>query len=284
MILTWMEKILVAVAIVLFIGLSYLYLENASLKKHYIEKRDSLYVSTQNVAALKDQNKMKADSIQNYAVAVNNLQNDQTLLQKKYILLKNEYATAKKEWEQHGGGQLVVTPVKSDTIKIPFNGSKGKIQYDGFTRYFNSTGKYEWFMHLIQLPSVYKSELSIDESGKDKTIKNLMSVDGELIANATTVMDDKLFLMLRNNAPVNTPEPNFWDKAFIGATIEFDSDSIQNLKTLSTYSMGLSAMIGYNTGPYQFYLAKSVLTPSFGAGLQYTITFRTLGNSIFGIK
>lgn len=283
MTLNLLEKILIVVAIVLLLGLSYLYLENASLKKHYIEKRDSLYVSTQNENALKAQLKMKADSLQNYVIFIINLQTENSKLKKEYILLKQKYETEKQQWLNGGGGHVDTNIVSSkDSLTFPIVGNYKKLSYEGGTTYFPKLGKYTWRLAFIQLPTTYLSELYYDEI--DKLIKQRLFVDGELISNAKTTMDEKLFLLIKNNEPKVEMQPNFWDRFIIGANLSIGNEHFKTYNSLSEYKAYMSVWAGYYFDNYRVYLYKDVGISEYGLSIDSYLSLREIGHKVFGIK
>lgn len=280
-----LEYAVISVFAILISILAYLYFENSHLKSELAITKDSLYISNQNEAAFQSQLTQQADSIQNYAIFVANLQTENSMLQKRYVLLETKYNSEKLEWTQHGNNVILPdSDANKDSVYMPFAGTKNKIEYNGFVTYFPNMHSYDWSMSVVQLPIEYKIELYFDELDNNNTIRTELKADNTLIGNAITTMDSKLFLLLKNNGVTHEYMPDFWDKLLIGGEINVYNESIADIKNINKYKINTLIWLGYQENTYSLKIYKTLFDNTYGIKLDTWISSKQLINYVFGIK
>lgn len=263
---------LVVALIAIGIGL-YIHIEN--LTEELKKATNIVQVQEQNIEALKDQNKMKADSIQNYALMVGNLQTDKSRLEHKYLVLNNKYTLLLDSVSIVD--DTTDSIVEDSIITVRFEGEKKKINYNGKTEYnlLSNVGTYS--LDIIIPDITIRSEIYLDSL---KFIRQRVFADGVLIDNAETEIDSQVMLLIRNSELITQPEENFWDR--IGVFGETGTGSPQKSVKFDTYYLGLGVYVDIGER-FNISLTKYVIPTDeyIYLSLGYSITARDIIRQIF---
>lgn len=263
---------LVVALVAIGIGL-YIHIEN--LTNELKKATNTVQVQEQNIEALKDQNKMKADSIQNYALMVGNLQTEQSVLEHKYLILNNKYTLLL--------GSVSVIDDTTDSIiedsivTVSFEGKKEKINYKGKTEYnlFSNVGTYSLDIYVPDI--TIKSEIYLDSL---RFIRQRIFADGVLIDNAQTEIDSQVMLLIKNSELITQPEENFWDR--VGIFGETGTGSSHKSIKFDTYYFGLGVYVDIGER-FNISLTKYMIPTDdyIYLSLGYSITAREIVREIF---
>ena len=269
-----LKYIAIASAVIIFI-ISGLIWYTSYLNGIIKDKENTIKVDVQNIAALNDQMKMKADSIQNFAVFVTNLQKDNANSKNEYKILQSKY------YILIDSIKVLNQPAKVDTngnkIKVLFDGKKGKVSYDGYTIYYKETGKGTYSITIAVDSSTINSQIYLDT--KNNLIKNRIYVDGALIANAKTEIDSSIYLLIQNHDLKCPDAPGFFDRL----QLLFDAQQSfrkTNLTYKSTnFSMGVGAQYQFND--VTIFSEYDYINSEITAGVQYTPSIKQVWKLIF---
>lgn len=268
-------KILLGLVVALVsigIGL-YIHIEN--LTEELKNATNTVQVQEQNIEALKDQNKMKADSIQNYALMVGNLQTDKSRLEHKYLVLNNKYTLL---FESVSVVDDTTDSIMEDSIiTVSFEGEKKKINYKGKTEYNLMSNLGTYSLDIIIPDITIRSEIYLDSL---KFIRQRIFADGVLIDNAETQIDSQVMVLIKNSELISHPEENFWDR--IGVFGETGTGSPQKHLKLDTYYLGLGVYVDIGER-FNISLTKYVIPADeyVYLSLGYSITAREIIREIF---
>lgn len=194
--------------IVILIGVlvgGYLYID--SLQSKIQEQENTITINKQNEEAYKNQIEMKEDSLQDYAIFVKDLQKDIKDEKKKYILLNQQYQLLVNSVDVKDSTANVV--YEDSIITVKFEGKKGKVNYNGDTKYYVETKEGTYSIEIKVDPSNIVSNVYIDSAG---IVRNEIYVDGALIDNAQTDIDSSIFLAVKNGQIEKSYEYGFFDR------------------------------------------------------------------------
>lgn len=208
-------KIFLGTIVVLLGIILYGYFQINNLTATIQEQENTIAISNQNEEAYKNQIKMQADSLQDYAIFVKDLQKDIKNEKKKYIILNQKYQLLVNSVNVKDSNASVI--YEDSLIIVKFEGKDGKVSYEGETKYFVETKEGTYSIEIKVDPSNIKSTVYVDSSG---IVKNEIYVDGALIDNAQTDIDSSVFLAVKNGQIEKNYEYGFFDRLglFVDAT------------------------------------------------------------------
>jgi len=228
------SKILVVALLLVSAIAIFFYIQKSNLEDELVESKSTIMIHEQNIAFLKDQMKMKADSVQIYAIRVKNLQTNLSKVKNQYTLMITKYNLVFDSLKVISDSAKVDTSNKN-IIKVDFEGRKKKISYNGSTYYDKTTKKGSYDITIAMDTIKNYIETYLDSSG---IIKNRLYADGELISSADANIDSALFLLIKNNG-IPEDELGFFDN--LRLTLENSNKKYySNNKNLNiNFSIGL---------------------------------------------
>lgn len=269
-----LKYILIVAAILLFVvggciwRISYL---NKVVQDH----ENTIAVQLQNTNALEDYMKMQADSLQDYAIFVKNLTTENDNLEKKYVLIRNEYFILLDSVKVLNGQADVDT--SGNKIVVSFEGRKGKVTYKGHTTYFKLTAEGTYTIEIGVDPLQVNSEVYLDK--ESNLIRNKIYIDGALIDSAKTEIDSTLYLLIRNNELDRPEELGFFDRLHLLTEID-----MQATRENQIYTPGkLSLQIGteYQFDKFRIFGKFDLLHQDINVGVQYHPSVIDIWRAIF---
>lgn len=239
-------KIFIA-TIVILLGIivgGYVYVSN--LKATIQEQENTIVINKQNEEAYKNQIQMKEDSLQDYAIFVKDLQKDIKDEKKKYVVLEQKYKLLINSVNVIDSNANVIV-LEDSIIKVEFKGVKGKVEYEGNTKYYVKTQEGTYSIEITIKPSNIVSTVYIDSSG---IVRNEVYVDGALIDNAETDIDSAIFLAIKNGGLEKPSEYGFFDRLglFADATYGGHLSKFNAEDSFIYFGGGLYYMINDNMG------------------------------------
>lgn len=269
-----LKYVLIVTAILLFVvgGLIWYV---SYLNQEIQNRENTIAVQRQNAVALQDYITMQADSMQDYAIFVKDLQTENVKLEKKYVLLKTKYNILLDSIAILNGEADVDT--SDNMIKISFDSTYKKITFEGYTLYYKATGKGTYSLKIAIAPSTIESEIYLDE--ETKLIRNKIFVDGALIGNAITQIDSMLYILLKQNELQCPDEPTFFDRLHllteIGTQIEQENGIYMPKKVY------LPIGIEYQFDKFRIFGKFDVINQDINAGIQYHPSVKDIWKAIF---
>ena len=267
--------------LIITIIIGYIYITD--LKQDIEVKNNEIIKGRQNVAALKDQINMKADSIQLFATMVDNLQTDISRKNNEYNVLYSKYNAALDTIKVLKA--KTNPPIETDsTIIVPFSGMQGIANYDGYTVYYKKTKTGEYSIVIAFDPIKLQSEIYFDS--KDSLLKNKIQslTPGVKIDSANTIVDPQIYTMIFKasqdcpEVPVIT-EPNFLDNFGFSLSL---SQKIKYTSDHSTFEpLDLDLGIFYKINKFTLFTNKSILKNEFKFGINYGMSLRNIFEVIF---
>ena len=272
----------------------FLYVENQKLKKELYDTENELFVKEQNISALKEREKMKADSIQQYSVEVSNLKslNDKILKDSEYWYtehqkLLNKYSDLKDSYvilitnftllkDSIFAKNSTIPAIVGDLIIVPFSGKESNIYYNGKTTFNvqDSTGNYE--ISIIRDPIDIQNNIRILELPNEKKLVSEIYANGILINNAKTIIDSSVYILLRRGLP-EINELGFWDKLKVGGGISFYNPDITQVSYVDQYKLNMYLKIEYNfNNTISVYVDKTLFDKTFSIGGQYLVPVKRI--------
>jgi len=209
--------------------------------EEYKAAKDSLYISQQNENALEDQLTQVVDSVQNLSLFVDQLTNNLIEEKRRYNILLSNYSILLDSISVIDSG---IVTIQDSVIRIDFSGIKGKVTYDGWTKYFVETREGTYSVNIKVDPIKVQTEVYADSNN---IIKQRIWADGQLITDAITKIDSSVFLLLKNNE-INVYDPGFLDKLHLSMFLSAQQDLVD-------FGIG----IGYPIGDFDlnwYYLPK----------------------------
>lgn len=267
------NKILLGIISILLLICGFLYVKIDTLELVNKQKTDSLFIYDQNNKALQDELIMKANLIQDYAIFVQNLQNELDNYKNKYIILKSRYTLLLDSIQVLNDSALV--SIIDSIIKVEFSGKENKVSYDGNTKYSIKTNNATYSINIDVEPTEITSEIYADSSNN---IKQYLYADGVLIDNAKTYIDSSVFLLLKNNEISNILEKNIWDKVGIFGFLN-NFGNISNFDK-SSLLYGVGAYYD-NLDNFDISFYKPINNKDYFINIRYKNSIRVLVNKIF---
>lgn len=181
----------------------------------------------QNIGWYKDSLEMKAKIIQNYSIAVSDLNTQLKNSKTEYRILQSKYKIIFDSLHVLNGSAWVEF-IDSSHLTISFKGDKKKIHYDGSVSYNIDNKKATHSITVIVDPVEIQSLIFADSLGK---IRNIVFADSVLIDSAYTVIDESVYKLIAGKVkPGETiPEPynGIWSKIKFGGSLLVGKDLTQ---------------------------------------------------------
>lgn len=227
------------------------------------DQENTIAVQIQNKEALQDQLEMKADSLQDYAIFVEDLNTENDILEDKYTLIKSKYNILFDSIKVLN--EYAEVDTSGNTIVIRFNGKVGTITYKGNTTYFKATGEGKHSIEIAMDPMSVEVEIYLDK--ESNLIRTNVRVDGNLIADANTVMDSTLYLLIRNNELDRPGELGFFDRLhfLLGANMNIVKGDAIYVPEKFSLALGM----GYQFNKFRIFGKYDVINQEINVGIQY---------------
>jgi len=254
------KLLLIVILIISAVGI-YLYVQNQNLKRDNINKENSIEVLHQNSEAYKNSINQKIDSIQNFALYVSNLKDENLLQASKYNLLKTTFTVLQDSLVKLSGN--ATSTVSDSTIRVSFNGEKNSIRYNGYTEYYPINKKSMYDISLYQAPLSISSLVYLDSSD---IIRNEIYANGKYLQNAKTEIDSSIYLKIMSKSNNNLNNPTFFDRLQLFGNIEYNNDS-----KLMNLNYGIVYQFSNGFSPY---VEKQSVNSSLIFGLGYIKSIR----------
>lgn len=240
------------------------------------DRENTILVQKQNEAALKDFISMQADSLQDFAVFVTNLQNENTKQKKQYNLLKSKY-TILIDSVKVLNEKASQVDTSGNTIIVRFEGKKGKVSYKGHTTYFKLNGEGTYSINIVVDSSTVESQIYLDV--ENNLVKNRIYIDGALIKDAKTEVDSSLYLRIQNSELQCPDEPGFFDRLHLLFDINQSVKRDGVIWTPNKFSMGAGAEFQFNQ--FRIYGKYDYINSEINAGIQYHPSIKDIWKAIF---
>ena len=268
------KYILITVAVLLFFaGGTIWYISH--LNDIIRDRENTILVQRQNEAALKDFITMQADSLQDFAIFVTDLQKDNVDTKKRYNLLRSKYTIlidSVKVLNEHAN-----VDTSNNIIKVEFDGKRGKVSYQGYTQYFKLTGEGTYTITIGVDSSKIESEIYLDI--ENNLIKNRIYIDGALITDAKTEIDSSLYIAIQGNKLVCPDEPGFFDRLHLLFDVNQSIKRDGVIWTPDKFSMGAGAEFQFNQ--FRIYGKYDYINSEVNAGIQYHPSIKDIWKAIF---
>jgi hypothetical protein len=268
------KYILIIIAIILFFSSGVIWYIS-HLNDIIKDKESTIIIQRQNAAALKDFISMQADSLQDFAVFVTDLQKNNTNIKNQYTLLKSKYIILIDSIKVLNAHADVDTT--GNTIVVKFKGRQGKVSYEGHTTYFKLSGKGTYSIIIGVDSSNVESQIYLDI--KDNLIKNRIYIDGALIKNAKTEIDSSLALRIQNSELRCPEEPGFFDRLHLLFDINQSIKRDGVIYTPDKFSMGVGAEFQFDT--FRIFGKYDYINSEINAGIQYQPSLKQIWRNIF---
>lgn len=239
------------------------------------DRENTIAVQRQNEAAFQDYITMQADSMQDYAIFVQDLQTENSKLEKKYILLKNEYYILIDSLDVLNGNAVV--DITDKTIKISFDSTYKKITFEGYTLYYKETGKGTYSLKIAVAPSKIESEIYLDE--ETNLIRNKIFVDGALIDSASTQIDSMLYILIRQNELKCPDEPDFFDRLHILTEVSTQIQQESGVYLPKEFNMPVG--MEYQFDKVRIFGKFDLINQQINVGIQYHPSVKDIWKAIF---
>lgn len=191
------------------------------LNKEIEKKETQISLEIQNKKSWQDKYKMAKDSIQMYAISVEDLQLANKQKDKTISLLTSQVTV-------YGDSiKILNKSIKNFTedstkIVIPFSGYEKRVTYNGNTTYYKKTKFATYSIDIKVDPFIISSEIFWDKA--DSIIKAKIYADGLLLDNADTKISPELYELIRKKELIcpEVPYNGFFDKLAIYASVDVD--------------------------------------------------------------
>jgi len=261
--------------VILMLLLIAMYFKISNLNGKITERNIAIELLLQNERALLDDIDMKADSLQNYAIYVEDLQSKIIKMNNEYNILSSEYKIAIDSINVLNEPTIVDT--SGNTIIITFQGKEGKVSYKGNTTYFKLTGE---GVHSIDIgidSTIITTRIYRDSSN---ILRSSVYADGNLITHAKTTIDSTVYTLL--NAATHDTDHEMTTFTRLKALFELNQliinkDGIWNADRFD-FNVGLQYQLNDNL---EIYGKKQLLNNGYEIGTKYTPTIKSLFDFIF---
>jgi type II secretory pathway pseudopilin PulG len=269
-----LTKIYLGIIGVLIVIAVVLYIKNLDYQKNLEKAENGIIVLNQTNQALIDQSNMKADSIQNYALFVQDLQTVNSKLKNEYRVLVSKYILlldSVKVINDSAG-----TEITDSSIVVTFSGNQNKYFYSGNTIYDRLTRTSTHSLFINRDPIKISSEIFLDEN---KILRNLIFADGALIENANTVIDSSVLIMLNRSELDSKDKLGFFDRLNVYSEL---NSIYQELGDWTTTRLEIYIGLSYrfDTG-FTPYILRNVAGKDYLLGISYEQSVRNLVKNIF---
>lgn len=271
-----LTKILLSVIGILVIVCITFYIQNQILTQENIDKENKILVFNQNEQAYKDKLKQKADSIQQYALFVRTLQNENTKLKKEYTIIETRFNLLQDSLSvvnDSANGSMI-----GDTVTVKFNGHKNGYYYEGSTFYSLSNNSAWYNIFIKKDPVNIYNKIYLDET--NKILKSLIYADGEIISDAITEIDSSIYVKLFGVQSNINSNLGFWDRLQLYVDF-YGSNDVKMYKDINGYDLYLYTGIKYDFDDFTFYISKSILDQDIEFGVMYSQSIKQIVNKIF---
>ena len=173
-------------------------LKQLSLTRNKLAAQQDAY--NQNAAAYEQLINQKADSIQNLAVMIKDLNAGYTDLKHQYVTIQQ--STKLQIDSLRAAGNATATTITDTTsnkyVEVSFSGKQGIFQYSGFTRYYLPPSILSPMYSLTGsfLPIQLSNEVYYDNTDKLLKVKTV-SLTPEIKLTASTIVDSSVYQNLR---------------------------------------------------------------------------------------
>lgn len=264
--------IIVSILLILFSIGSYFYIND--LYAHIEKQQLEIKIQNQNEKALKNQLEMKSDSLQNYALFVQRLNDVNQDLTNKYNILESKYKIAIDSIKVLNDTTDVI--LTDSTITVEFSGKKGKVSYNGSTTYFTYEEIGTYSIEIGIDTTIIKSVVYADSG----IVKNKVYTDGVLITDAITTIDSSIYSLLQTNNINNEKVLGFFDRLKLlsdnSFTIQQNKDSRYKIDEFNI-DLGLEYMIKNNI---TIYGQKELLNNGAKIGVRLNPSIKDLSKNI----
>ena len=279
--MTFKTKIILGIIAVLIGAIVYLQFNLQHTKKELAKKQLEAKINLQNFEAYKDSAMMMARTLQEYAVAVKDLREENKKLKDQNIYFKTQFRILLDSIDILNKPAVVDTSnTDSNKIVITFEGKEGRIHYKGQVIYFKLTKEATHSLKITQDAIKIESIILLDT--KTNLIKNKIYADGVLIDDAYTQVDSTLYAKLNSPSEVVDMAMNFWDT--ISFIVEANQEIIYN-KDKSQWEQnrtGFSVGLGYNLSRnLSLEVKKDLLNNIWQGNIRYNLTPYRLWKMIF---
>ena len=265
--------LIVSSVILFFIGGAIWYISH--LNDIIKDRENTILVQKQNQAALTDFISMQADSLQDFAIFVSNLQTENTKKEKQYNILKSKYVILIDSINILNKHADVDT--SGNTIVVKFEGREGKVSYKGKTTYFKLTGEGTYNISIGVDSSKIESIIYLDV--ENNLIKNRIYIDGALITGAKTEMDSSAYLLLQKEE-LNCPdEAGFFDRLHLLFDVNQTVKRNGVIWEADKFSMG--AGVEYQFNSFRIFGKYDYINSEINAGVQYHPSIKDIWKAIF---
>ena len=279
--MTTKTKIILVIIGVLIAAIIYLQFSLQSTKKELAKKQLEAKINLQNFEAYKDSATMIARTLQEYIIAVKNLQQENKHLKDKNIYLRTQFKILLDSINVINKPAVIDTSnVDSNKIVITFEGKEGRISYKGQVIYFKMTKEATHSLKINQDPIKIVSILFLDKN--TNLLKNQIYADGVLIDNAYTEIDSSIYTKLNSPEGVVDVAMNFWDT--ISFIIEANQEVIysKDVEQWKQNRTSLNLGVGYNLNRnLSFEIKRDILNEIWQGSIRYSITLGSIWKLIF---
>jgi len=270
-------KIVLSIILALVIAIVFLQYQVNKTEKELEKKKLEAAYNYQNFQAWKDSSMMKANTLQEYAIAVRNLKDENKKLKQENVFLKSQFTLLLDSIEVLNKPATVDT-TDSSRIVIEFEGEQGRITYKGQVIYFKLNKTATHSLKINQSPIKITSIFELDP--KTNLITNKIYTDGVLIDDAYTVIDSLIYRKLNTPEGMVDAAVNFWDK--INLIIEANQEIKMQNEIWKQNRTSVNLGLGYNvTETLSFEVKKDILNNIWNANARFSITPYKIWNIIF---
>lgn len=269
-----LKYVIIITAVVLFlIGGTIWYI--SYLNDIIRDRENTILIQNQNAAAFQDYITMQADSLQNFAIFVTNLQIDNDNLKNRYNILRSKYTILIDSIKVLNAPAGVDT--SGNTIVVTFEGKEGKVSYKGNTTYFKLTGDGTYSITIGVDSSKVESEIYLDI--ENNLIRNRIYIDGALITNAVTEIDSSIYLLIQNNELICPDEPGFFDRLHLLFDVTQGVKRNGVVYEPNKFSIGVGTE--YQFDSFRIFGKYDVINEEINAGIQYHPSIKDIWKAIF---
>jgi hypothetical protein len=271
-------KIFIAITAILVVLLTFFYIKWTIIKSELQTTKDNLSISSQNELALHDQLNAAKDSVVIYAIQVAELKNEKEIADKKSSILQTKVLILLDSIERLK--QPAIADVSdTNTISVKFAGKEKILTYEGKTYFYKKDSTSAFDIKFVFVPISIFNEIYFDEK---EYIKSYISTDNGVVLKTSTVIDPKIFLLLKHaeDNEILIQSQGFFDKlkVFGKGNIVLNSEQIKNY-TLKDVNNSLSLELGikydFESG-FSPYISKNLNTVGVIVGFGYSKSIRDL--------
>jgi len=252
--MTTINMLKLAAIIIVVTTIGYFINDYVSTKNELEKIKVENVIKDQNTMWYKDSLQMKARIIQNYSIAVGNLNTQLKDSKTEYRILQSKYKIIFDSLNVLNGS-VWVEFMDSSHLTIYFKGDKKKIHYDGNVIYNIDNRSAVHSITINVDPTEIQSFIFADSLGK---IRNTVFADSVLIDSAYTIIDESVYKLITGkvkpgeNPTSLTTYDGIWSKIKFGGSLLIGKDLTQfnviSGFTLNNYIMLLGKYDLFNKG------------------------------------